>query len=185
MRSMERRSAPLVLQALLIGLLLTAAGCKQPMKPMKFNNTVVRGTQRLGVAAKTFYAAVQPIGGPLGGRGPAKVADAQSAYTDMQKGIGEAKKMFAELSPPPNSPKGAELLAKARDLMEVQQSIFDQCMTPMLQIVKDNVTYPDIAAQWAAVGPLLIQAQQLERPAYEALTKAQSEYCKEYNFEPR
>ena len=172
-------SVRLSLQLLLAALIVVSAGCRQPPKPMRFNNMIARGNQRLEQAAKQFYKAVEPLGQGKN----AEVSSVRTAYNSAENALKELRKDFDSQKPPVNSQPGEDLLEKYRDFLLKQQEIFDQCFTPMLAAAEDNSKSP--ADKWAIIEPLITKASDLETPVRGALIKLQAEYAKHHNLDPR
>jgi hypothetical protein len=164
--------------ALLLLVLLTAAGCGVPPKKMRFNNMMARTNQELASNGKSFYKAIQPIG--TGQAVPA--SQARSALTSCENTVRAAQSTYARLLPPSNSSNGPDMLAKYRTFLNTQDSIVDSCLKPIVKIIEDDQRYPTPQDKWAAIDPLLRKADELEAKAYRDLSAAQQAYAKEHNF---
>jgi hypothetical protein len=175
-----KRLPSLALQALLAGLIVMAAGCKFPPRPMKFNNMIARGNARLSDAAKKFSKAVTP----LKENKAADTRGAEGAYSEMQTALNELKKEAEETGAPVSSSPGTEMLEKYRAFLQAEQAIFDSYVTPAWKAVQDpRLANP--AQKWFKIGPLLAKAAEDEAGPLNALKTAQKEYCKHYNFEAK
>jgi len=69
--------------------------------------------------------------------------------------------------------------------MQTEQTIFDQCITPILRVVQDNAQYPGQDAKWAVIAPASVQGGCVGEARLRQSEQAQSEYCKHHKFEPR
>jgi hypothetical protein len=166
------------MQLALAALVAACAGCKIPPKPMRFNNLIARGNEKLAAAAKNFQKAVEP----LSKGGTADVSAVRSAVNEADSAVTQLTKDFDSMAAPKN---GDALLAKYKDFLKTQRQIVDECMKPALKAIEDDKTYPTPADKWAQVYKLTTAAKQLEQDAFKALDMAQSEYCdrKENMFE--
>jgi hypothetical protein len=164
--------------ALLLLVLLTAAGCGVPPKKMRFNNQMARTNHELATNGKSFYKAIQPIG--TGQAVPA--SQARSALSACETTVRNAQSTYAGMLPPNNSSNGSDLLAKYRTFLNTQDSIVDSCLKPIVRIIEDDQRYPTPNEKWSEIAPLLRKADELEAKAFRDLTAAQQAYAKEHNF---
>src|SRR5262249_2859507 len=160
------------------GMILLAAGCSQPLKPMQFNNKIAKTNQKLSEAAKKFYKALKT----MSKRQPPG-SDAQSAYNEITSALRAAKQDFDSISPPPG-PRGSDLMAKYQSFLQAQQSIYDNVITPIWNIVQDP-SRPEPGVKWSFIQPLLQKASSDESRAMEPLRNSHQEYCKYYGLEPK
>ncbi len=150
-----KRSVHVLLQALLMGLILLASGCKFPPRPMQFSNMMARANLRLSDAANKFAKALAPKG-----KAP-DAGSAQGPYNEMKAALSEAKAEFDTISPPLNSEYGWELLDKYRTFLQSQQTILDTCYTPIMNTLKDNTIAP--GRKSVIINALLVKAGEEER----------------------
>jgi hypothetical protein len=165
---------------MLAALVVAPAACSLPAKPMTFNNSMARGNQRLADDAKKLNKAVTP----LGTNGSADVAAAKSALSSIQSTLKGLKAEFDDVRAPMGSEAAGSLLDRYRDFLQVEQTILDTCLTPIVQAL-DDPRYPDPASKWQVISPLLNKAAELESPATFALGEAQKAYAAAYNFEAK
>jgi hypothetical protein len=178
-----KRFLPLALQLALVALIAAGAGCKIPPKPMRFNNLIARGNEKLAAAAKAFKAAaVDPLD-PHKKEGKAvDVSAARSAVNEADSTVTSLTKEFDAMGAPKH---GDTMLSKYKEFLKSQRQIVDECMKPALKIIEDDKNYPTARDKWPEVVKLTTAATKLEQDAFKALDAAQSEYCerKENNFE--
>jgi hypothetical protein len=175
-----KRFCPLALQLVLAALVAACAGCKLPPKPMRFNNLMAKGNEKLAAAAKAFQKAIEP----LSKGGAADVSAARSAVNEADTAVTQLTKDFDGMGAPKH---GDAMLAKYREFLKTQRQIVDDCMKPALKVLEDDKNYPEAKDKYPQVFKLLKGATKLEQDAFRALTQAQSEFCdrKEYMFEPK
>jgi hypothetical protein len=163
---------------LLLAAVTLAAGCGTPLKPMQMANRMGRANEKLSTAARKFYKAIEPI--RTGGQ-PAP--DLATAYAECGSALKEAHSDFADVLPPPGSSTGADLLDKYRTFLAQQQTVYDQCITPIFNAAQDG--RQDAFGKWQIIAPLLAKAGEEERRASEGLNKAHQEFTKAHNLEPK
>jgi hypothetical protein len=175
-----KRLIPLALKLGLAALAVTAAGCKLPPKPMRFNNLMAKGNEKLAAAGQNFKKAIEP----LSKGGTADDAAVRSAVNEADKTVTDLIKDFDNMAAPKH---GDSLLAKYKEFLKTQRQIVDECMKPALKVIEDNKNYPTAMDKWPQVRKLTDKANSLEQEAFRALVAAQSEFCdrKEYMFEPK
>jgi hypothetical protein len=166
----------LLFQAMLVGLVVLASGCKMPTKPKAFNNKIARGNKRLADSGRKLYKALVPL---MEGKAPS--SDAQSAYNEAKTALTELKQEFAEIKPPVNSPEGQDLLEVFLEFLDRQQEIFDNTFTPMLRIAQNNSMTP--SDRWTLISPYLEKASADGRPKLNKLRNAQKAFCKANSLE--
>ena len=166
--------------SLLAGIILAVGGCGQPLRPMQFNNRIAKSNLKLSEGAKRFYKGLEP----LSKGGAADQATAKAGYDDVTNALRDIKKDFDTIIPP-GDPAASDLMAKYQAFLKAQQSIYDNAITPMWNIVQDNGRFPDPGAKWLAISPLLARASGEERSAMDALRKSQQDYCQYYKLEPK
>lgn len=165
-----KRLTPLALQLALAALAAACAGCKIPPKPMRFNNLMAKGNERLATAAKNFKKAVEP----LSKGGTVDVSEVRTAVNEADAAVTELTKDFDNMGTPKN---GDALMAKYREFLKAQRQIVDDCMKPALKAIENDKKYPEPQDKWAQVFKLTKEATKLEQDAFKALDAAQSEYC--------
>jgi hypothetical protein len=175
-----KRLIPLALQLALAALVASSAGCKLPPKPMRFNNLMARGNDKLAAAGQNFKKAIEP----LSKGGTADLANVRSAVNEADSTVTQLTKDFDNMAAPKH---GDSMLAKYKDFLKTQRQIVDDCMKPALKVIEDDKNYPTALEKWPQVRKLTEKATSLEQEAFRALVAAQSEFCdrKEYMFEPK
>jgi hypothetical protein len=173
-----RRYSPAVLLLCLMSLVTVVAGCSPPPKKRTFNNNMARANKSLESRARNFYSQIYPLGT---GKAVAATA-ARGALTDCEKELRDVKSQFSGMRGPANSNMGSDLVAKYQEFLTAQQSILDNCFKPIVAIVENNGTYPDPASKWAAIEPLLRKADEIEKPAWDAVNRLQRAYAEEHKL---
>ena len=161
---------------LVLGVLLLTSGCSRPPKKRQFNNILAKRNAKMAAAAKEFYKAVEPLSkGQAAGPVRQKLDECKTALEEAQSYVGA----------PRGTEAGRALLNTYKDYVAAQQKIYDECLTPILAIVEDNRRFPAPGQKWAAIQPLLQKADEIERPAYAELNKAQQTYGQAHGFQPK
>jgi hypothetical protein len=171
------RLTRLSMMALLAALILVA-GCGTPLKPMQMANRMGRANEKMATAARNFYKAVQPIS-----KGAPPDGSLSTAYAECGSALKSAQSEFADVLPPYGSAPGADLFEKYRTFLVQQQTIYDQCITPMFNAAQDSRL--DAFGKWQVISPLLAKASSEEGRASGELSKSHQEFCKHHFLEPK
>src|SRR5262249_31070652 len=125
-----QRCASLARLVLLAGLVVSV-GCAARPKPARFNNDMARANQRLAAEGKAFYKTLAAFREKGEAPDPRRV---RSAYQSLESALAEVKKEYERArTPVKNEGLAADLLAKYKDFLEVQQKLIDG---PILRIVR-------------------------------------------------
>jgi hypothetical protein len=171
------RLTRLSMLALLAGLILVA-GCGTPLKPMQMANRMGRANEKMATAARKFYKALEPIS-----RGAPPDASLSGAYAECGSALKAAQSDFTDVLPPYGSAPGADLFEKYRTFLVQQQTVYDQCITPMFNAAQDARL--DAFGKWQIITPLLAKANSEEARASGDLNKSHQEFCKHHFLEPK
>jgi hypothetical protein len=174
-----KRPVPWLLQLLLVASIVCLTGCRQPVRPMKFNNMIARSNAKLAEPAKRFYKAVQPLSQGK----DADVTGARSAYGEIESTLKELRLEFDTIKPPTGSQPAADLLEKYQSFLATEQEIFDNCFGPMMSAAQNSSLSP--GDKWAIIQPLLSKASSKEGPVLGALKNLQKEYATKHNLDPQ
>jgi hypothetical protein len=166
-------------RVLLVVLLVALGGCRKALKPMRMNNMMARGNNQLAEAAKKFATAVSPLGNGQ----PADVSKAQDALSEIKGALAQLHKDFDNAKAVSNSEPAKDLLEKYRSFLATEDSIVTNCFEPMLAAAKNN-SLSD-GDKWETIQPLLKKAGTDEAKVRSDLVKAQEEFAKHHNFDPR
>jgi hypothetical protein len=153
------------------------AGCNPPPKKTGFNNSMARANLKLKEKARAFYKVVYDLGTGK----PVAASQARSALNDIETALADLKKDYASMKPPAGSSTGATLLEKYRVFLNVEQNIIDACFKPAVAAV-ENPGLASPAEKWNVIQPLLKQADEMERPAWGDVAKAQRDYAEAYHY---
>jgi hypothetical protein len=179
--TMTRHALARAVGLLVVALLVVTAGCSKPPKKRQFNNKLARRNADHASAAKELYKEIAPLanGQMVSSAGP------RTALDKCQKALSTTQSMMLDLSPPRGSIAGRDMYNVYKEFVASQQKIYDECFVPIVAIVEDNRRYPTPGAKWAAISPLLQQVDKIEKPAYDALMKAQQEFSAAHGFSPK
>ena len=166
---------------LVVALLVATTGCSKPPKKRQFNNKLARRNAAHAAAAKEFYTKIAPLANGQ----PVSASEPRAALDKCQKELSTTQSMMLDLSPPRASIAGRDMYNVYREFVASQQKIYDESFAPIVAIVEDNRRYPTPGAKWSAISPLLQKADQIERPAFDALMKAQQEFSTAHGFSPK
>jgi len=157
---------------------IALVGCAKPPNKLKFNNALCRETILLGNAGKQFSATVTPLS--TGQRVSANAVN--TALANCEKELDNARKTAGLMRRPNRDALGVTMRDKFYLYLKAQQSIIDDCLKPIAQIVEDDENYPTAAAKWKQIEPLMKEAGEIEKDPYDALKDVHGKYLMERNL---
>lgn len=162
---------------LLTGMILTV-GCTTVPSVKGLHDLIGIQNYKLSSSAKAFYTTLAPLASGQN----VDIGAVRTAYNGVKTALGEANLTFFGMLPPRASPTGEKTLAAYKRFLEKQSEVFDQCITPMLQIAEDAQMTPQ--QKWAKIVPLLTQATQIESEPMQALGKTLGEFQSDHKLGP-
>jgi hypothetical protein len=150
-----------------------------PPKPAVFNNRIAVNSAKWSSAVAGFRKALEPLS--TGQDVPA--ATVQAAYDQLVKEFKEVKSAGRHMAAPAGSSAGQTYRDKYQEFLDGQEDMLNNEVKRIVGTATDTKLKP--YDRWRAILPIFTEIEKKERPARDALTKAQGEFNSAHKLTPQ